>query len=335
MRHARNAPLRFLALVAVALLLATMSSALAQRADIRVALGDIESVETLNLFVALERVRERGVSVELIELTSEDLATQAVVNGQADIGIGAPYALIQRVNAPIRIFYQLQTLRFFPVVNAEMYPDWQALDGENFTVHSRGSGTEAAARFIERVEGIEFSEISYVPGSEVRATALLRGNVNATFLDIPNRNFVMAEAPGKFHTLPMPDIEASDEALFANVQWLEGNQEAVDVLLEELLRTWREINEDPSFLLEEQARLELLQDIPEDLQAEILPYYEAGVEGDLFPVNGGGREAALSDFEFYAASGQIEGDPSELVVEDFWYLAPLERALATMGTVED
>ncbi len=46
---------------------------------IRVALGDIESVETLALFIALERVRDRGTEVELIELADEDLANQAVV----------------------------------------------------------------------------------------------------------------------------------------------------------------------------------------------------------------------------------------------------------------
>ena len=333
MTHARTrrSPFRLSIVALIALALSLAASATAQRADIRVALGDIESVETLNLFVALERVRERGVSVELIELTSEDLATQAVVNGQADVGIGAPYALIQRVNAPIRIFYQLQTLRFFPVVNQEAYPDWQALDGEEFTVHSRGSGTEAAAQYIEAVEGIEFGQISYVPGAEVRATALLRGNVDATFLDIPNRNFVMDEAPGRFHSLPMPDIDASDEALFANVEWLENNQDAVQVLLEELLTTWREINEDPSFLLEERERLGLLQDLPEDLEGEIQPYYEAGVEGDLFPTDGGGEEAARSDFEFYAVSGQLEGDPESFAVEDFWYLEPLQTALETVG----
>ncbi|HEX7003563.1 MAG TPA: ABC transporter substrate-binding protein [Trueperaceae bacterium] len=330
MKHALVFPFRTV-VVAVTMLLLAVPVARAQDPDIRVALGDIESVETLNLFVALERVRERGVTVELIELTSEDLATQAVVNGQADVGIGAPYALIQRVNAPIRIFYQLQTLRFFPVVNAEKYPDWQALDGQPFAVHSRGSGTEAAAHYIEAVEGIEFSEISFVPGSEVRATALLRGNIDATFLDIPNRNFVMEQAPGQFHSLPMPDIDASDEALFANVEWLENNQEAVQVLLEELLSTWRELNEDPSFLMEERERLGLLQDLPAELEEEILPYYEAGVEANIFPTDGGGRNAAESDFDFYTKSGQLEGDPESLAVEDFWYLAPLETLLESMG----
>lgn len=331
MVHALKSPFHLMVALLAAFALLLGGFGLAQRADVRVALGDIESVETLNLFVALERVRERGLDVELIELGGEDLATQAVVNNQADIGIGAPYALISRVDAPIRMFYQLQTLRFFPVVNQELYPDWQALDGEPFAVHTRGSGTEAAAFFIEQEEGIEFSEISYVPGSEVRATSLLRGNIDATFLDIPNRNFVMSEAPGQFHSLPMPDIDATDEALFANVDWLENNEEAVQIVLEELLRTWREINEDPSFLMEERERLGLLQDLPEELEAELLPYYEAGVEGDLFPTDGGGRQAVQSDFQFYTASGQLEGEPGDFQVDDFWYLGPLETALQTMG----
>jgi NitT/TauT family transport system substrate-binding protein len=37
----------------------------AGKGAIRVALGDIESVETLALFIALEHVRERGVEVEI------------------------------------------------------------------------------------------------------------------------------------------------------------------------------------------------------------------------------------------------------------------------------
>ena len=92
--------------------------------NIRVALGDIESVETLALFIALERVRKRGIEVELVELADEDLANQAVVGGQADVGLGAPYGLIEGSGAPLRIFCQLQRLRFFSVADKAAHPDW-------------------------------------------------------------------------------------------------------------------------------------------------------------------------------------------------------------------
>ena len=75
----------------------------------------------IQTLAAIERAKERGVDIELIILNDEDLAAQAIVGGQADVGIGAPYTLIQKVGVPIRLFAQISTLRFFPVVNSEFY----------------------------------------------------------------------------------------------------------------------------------------------------------------------------------------------------------------------
>lgn len=298
---------------------------------IRVALGDIESVETLALFIALEHVREQDIEVELTELADEDLANQAVVGGQADVGLGAPYALIEQSGAPLRIACQLQKARFFPMADKETYPDWQSLDGEEFTVHSRGSTTEALARIIEEEEGIEFSEISYVPGSEVRATALLRGNVEATVLDIPNMNYVMEQEPGTFHVLPTPELDASDEVMFANSEWMAANEETMQILLEQTLEVWRSIQEDPQFVVDERERLGLLEDMPADLEEQVLPYYEQAAEEGLFTQDCGGEEAATADFEFYHQAGQLQADPADLSVEDFWELGPAEAALENVG----
>ena len=299
--------------------------------SVNVALGDIEGVETLNLLIALERVRERGIDVELTEFAEEDLAAEAVLGGQADVTLGAPYAVIQETGAPIRIICQLQTLRFFAIADAEAYPDWQALDGETFTVHSRGSGTEAMALLVQQEEGIEFGEISYVSGAEVRATALLQGNVGATFLDIPSWNLVQEEAPDQFHELPLPDIGATDEAFVANVEWLEANAEVAQVLLEETLTTWNAIIEDPNFVVEERERLGLAEDLEPELEEQIVPYFEQAAQEGVFATDCGGEEAARTDFEFYGLVGQVEGDPATLNVEDFWDLAPLEQALETVG----
>jgi NitT/TauT family transport system substrate-binding protein len=298
---------------------------------IRVALGDIESVETLGLFIALERVRKRGTDVELIELADEDLANQAVVGGQADVGLGAPYGLIEGAGASLRIFCQLQRLRFFPVVDKAAYPDWQALDGETIAVHSRGSTSEALAHIIEREEGIEFGKVSFVPGAEVRATALLRGNVKAALLDIPNKNYVTSEDPGKFHVLPTPETAASDEVLFANTEWLKANEQSAQVLLEEILTVWRSIKEDPQFVQEERERLNLAKDLPPELEKELVPYYRQGAEEGLFTQDCGGEAAARDDFQFYGAAGQLKGDPATLKVEDFWSLEQLEAAVSKVG----
>jgi NitT/TauT family transport system substrate-binding protein len=298
---------------------------------IRVALGDIESVETLALFIALERVRERGTRVNLVELADEDLANQAVVGGKADVGLGAPYGLIQGSGAPLRIFCQLQRLRFFPVVDKGKYANWQALDGETLAVHSRGSTTEALAHIIEQKEGIKFGKISFVPGAEVRATALLRGNVKAALLDIPNKNFVMAQAPGRFNVLPTPETGASDEVLFANTKWLNENKQSAQVLLEEILTVWRSMVKDPAFVQSERKRLGLVRDLPPDLEKQLLPYYRQGASEGLFTQDCGGANAAKDDFAFYQQAGQLKGNPAALKVEDFWSLAPMNAAVSKLG----
>ena len=321
--------LKFVA--ATALVCGAMGFGSPEAKEIRLGLGDIESVETLNLLIAIEHAKERGLDIKLISFKSEDVANQAIVNDQADIGIGTPYAVIQKVKAPIRLFYQLATLQFYPVVNTKYYNSWKDLDGGDLVVHSRTSGTLAIANLMALKEGIKYGSISYVPGSEVRALGLLKGNIKATIIDSVNTKFVQEKAPGQFKVLPLGELAASDEALYARQDYLEENAADVQVLLESLVSVWRKIADDPKWVLEERKRLGLLKDLPKDLEKEILPYYELGAKGGMFPLNGGGADAAKADFDFYSVAGQIKGDAADLKVEDFWYLKPLDTVLNKLG----
>src|SRR5690349_3023517 len=87
-----------------ALLAATAVAPASAAGRIHIAFGDIATVETLNFLIAVERAKERGVDIEVTYFKSEDIAAQAVVGGQADVGVGAPYTVLQKVKAPIRIF---------------------------------------------------------------------------------------------------------------------------------------------------------------------------------------------------------------------------------------
>ena len=312
-----------------AILAAAPSAALAD--PVRIAFGDIATVESLHLLVALERAKEMGLELEVTYLKSEDIAAQAVVGGQADIGIGGPYALIQKVKAPIRMFLQLSQLSFFPVVNSEFYQEWKDLDGQEIAVHSRGSGTEAIMRLMADTHGISYSNISYVPGAEVRTGALLQGNVKATIVDSSGKRVLEDEAPGKFIFLPVDDVSATDEALFANTAFLERDPEAVATLIEAILSTWREIAADPKSIVALREQYNLLPDATPEMVADIEPYFTEAVALGM-PLNGGGEEAARDDFQFYTISGALEGEAAELKVEDFWEFGPLNTALAKLGT---
>ena len=327
---------RFAGIVGVALFAVMLSlSPSAQSAEnkIRIAFGDIASVETLNFLVAIERAKEKGVAIDVTYFKEEDIAAQAVVSGEADVGVGTPYALLQKVKAPIRIFYQMSALRFYPIVNTEFYKSWKDLDGQEVAVHSRGSGTEAIMKLMAQKNGITYSNISYVAGAEVRAGALLQGNVKATIVDAANRRMIEEKAPGKFAVLPMEGVNASDEALYANIEFLSREQAAVDILVESLLTTWREINANPQSIADLRKKYNLLPDLPADLEPEVIPYYEESVASGAFPNNGGGEAAVKDDFGFYSVAGQLEGDPATLKAEDFWEFGPLNRALDKLGSI--
>jgi NitT/TauT family transport system substrate-binding protein len=298
------------------------------RTKIRYALGDVISVDELPLLIAIEHAKQRGVDVDVTAFKSEEVATQAVINGQADVGQGTPYAAIQKLTVPIRFFYQLSSLLFFPVVNKETYKGWKDLDGQEIAVQGRGSGTEAIMLLAAKQHGIKYKNVSYVPGSQVRALALLKGNIKATILDAPNKNLVMKDGGDKFIILPLGNVKASDEALFATTDFLDKNQAGVRIFLEELVKVNRAINANPSWILEERKKLGLLKDLPAKMEGEILPFFQEAVKNGVFPNDGGGESAAKNDLEFFRLSGALQGE--NLKTGDFWHLAPLKAALSNV-----
>ena len=303
----------------------------ASAGDMRIAFGDLPGIESIQTLTAIERAKERGVNVELIILNDEDLAAQAIVGNQADVGIGTPYTLIQKVGVPIRLFAQISTLRFFPVVNSEFYKEWKDLDGQDVAVQARGSGTEAVMLLMAKTHGIKLGTVSYVPGSEVRRNALIQGTLKASIVDAANRRALEAEAPGKFIVLPVDDLSATDEGLFATADYLKNNAADVDILVEELMKTAREITENPAVAVEFRNKYKLLPDLGAEADTEISEYYKETAGAGSLVLNGGGADAAADDFAFFSLAGQIEGDPAALKVEDFWDVAATDRAVAKLG----
>ena len=297
---------------------------------VHVALGDVVSVETLAFVIAMERAKERGVDYELTSFAKEELAIQAIINGQAHLGVGTPYSVVQKSKVPLKAVFQMSRLVFFTVASKD-YATWKDLDGEPFTFHARGSGTEAIGNILAARNGIEFGERSYVPGSENRIIAMMNGQIKATIVDLANKNLLLEKAGDRFHVLPSIDNPASDELVFASAEWIENNQETVDIIVEELLRLWREMAENPNIVEEERAARNLLSDQPQEILDEVVPFYTEAMKEGVYHPSGGGEEAARADFEFYAEAGQLEGDPGEIKVEDFWDLGPLERAREKLG----
>jgi NitT/TauT family transport system substrate-binding protein len=137
MRKTFNA-LALVSMTALAAVTWAPAPAQAQDSDtVHVALADLPEMETLFFLVGLARAGEKGLNYELTFFAGEDLAIQAILAGQADIGLGSPYSVIQRAQVPIRMFAQVSRIVFFPVVAAEI-ESWQDLEGQSIAFHQRG-----------------------------------------------------------------------------------------------------------------------------------------------------------------------------------------------------
>jgi len=296
---------------------------------VRVAWGDVIDVESLPMAIALARASDRGIKNEITSFAQEDLAIQAVVGDQADIGIATPFAVMQKVK-DLRIFFQDEALIFYAVVSKE-YATWKDLDGQPFVFHARGSGTEAYGNFMAKANGIDFGQISYVKGSDNRAVALLGGQIKATILDLANTNLVMEKAPDKFHLLPGPKQAATNEGLFAHQSWMESHQDAVKVITEEFLKLYREMKSNPGIIAEEREKRGMLADQTEDTAETITAFVKQGVESGLWNPDGGSEEIAQADLDFYSIAGAITAPADQLKVSDYWDLKPLEDAKKKLG----
>jgi NitT/TauT family transport system substrate-binding protein len=297
----------------------------------QVALGDTLSVETLAFAIALERAKERGFDYKLTSFAREDLAIQAIVTGQADIGAATPYSVMQKTKAPVRGLMQLTRLVFFPVAERASYKSWKDLDNQPFAFQSRGSGTEAIGNILAKRNGITIGQRNYVAGSENRVVALINGQIKATILDLANKDLLLQRAGDRFIVLPGVDNAASDEILFARDEWMSKNQAKVDLVVEEMLKLWTEMAKNPAIIEQERQKRGLLKDLPAEVLANVTKFYTTSVKEGVFSRDGGTPDAVKADFEFYVEAGQLTGPVESLKLEEFWDLGPLNRARPKVG----
>ena len=111
--------------------------------------------------------------------------------------------------------------------------------------------------------------------------------------------------------LPVEDLSATDEGLFATADYLAKGAADVDILVEELIKTAREITANPAVAVEFRNKYKLLPDLGAEADAEIAAYYEETAKAGSLPLNGGGADAAADDFGFFTLAGQIEGDAGD------------------------
>jgi NitT/TauT family transport system substrate-binding protein len=302
----------FLTFVSAAVLMASAITT-AHAGKVRIALAETPSDELAAFFVALDRAKAMGLDYEWTAFSDEELAIQAILSGQMDIGFGTPYSVMQKSKAPIRIIFQLSKLKFFPVTSKK-YAKLEDLNGEPIMLHSRGGGTESIANVIEDKLNMKFGKRSYVPGSANRIAALIAGQTDATIVDLSNKNKLVKLHGDNFNVLPMFEVDASDEAIFVNI------------FIKELVSVYQDMHKDPTIVRKQTDPNGPIGQLPKEVLDGLDQFYTDAVAGGLYDPNGGGMKAAKADMEWYSKAGQLTGDAASLNIDDFWYMEPLKQA---------
>lgn len=199
----------------------------------------------------------------------------------------------------------------------------ESLEGARIGVHGEASFTRAVSIFFAEQYGYEYEEL-IIPGSDVRAEALARGELDASVIDLPDIVLLEANFPGSFHILQtmgerFPELIEAD--VWLDRAWAEANPELATDVVKAFVAAARKMTEDTEYTLE--LAMEHLPDYGEEILERLVTEYS---ERGIWPQDGlMSEERALTTLQFFQEVGEIDIETpitSETVARyfDFSYL---------------
>ena len=285
-------------------------------------MGDIPSL------LAWEQLKKQGIEVTPTFFPKTDLAVQAVVAGEADIGSAAGIAVIKAVESGmnLRIIGE-QVRNEWQLVTPVSLKDPKQLDGKRVGYHAPITVTEALVKWMANHYKITPNWM-IIPGSDVRAEALMRGQLDATPAEIGDVLNILQAKPGQFHILisyakVFPQLIGS--MYFARTDYVQKNAATVESVLEAILNAHRSAEERPGLVKENALRL-LPETKPQLVEATAATYKELRI----WDVNGGaGKERGEASIKFFEEAGLLK--KGAVSYAQSFDTGPLDKVLKKIG----
>lgn len=285
-------------------------------------MGDIPSL------LAWEQLKKQGIEVVPTFFPKTDLAVQAVVAGEADIGSAAGIAVIKAVESGmnLRIIGE-QVRNEWQLVTPVSLKDPKQLNGKRVGYHAPITVTEALVKWMAQHYKITPTWM-IIPGSDVRSEALMRGQLDATPAEIGDVLNILTAKPGQFHVLisyakTFPQLIGS--MYFARADYVQKNSATVESVMEAILRAHRTAEERPASVKENALRL--LPETKPDLVDAIAGTYK---ELRIWDVNGGaGKERGDASIKFFEEAGLLK--KNAVSFKQSFETGPLDKVLKKIG----
>jgi len=285
-------------------------------------MGDVPSL------LAWEQLKKQGIEVVPTFFPRTDLAVQAVVAGEADIGTAAGIAVVKAVESGMNVRVIGEQVRNeWQLVTPVSFKDPKQLDGKRVGYHAPITVTEALVKWMAQHYKITPNWL-IIPGSDVRAEALMRNQLDATPAEIVDVLNILNAKPGQFHVLIsyakiFPQLIGS--MFFARTDYLQKESAVVDSVMEAVLRAHRSAEERPAAVKENALRL-LPETKPELIDAIAGNYKELRI----WDVNGGaGKERGEASIKFFEDAGLLK--KGAVTFSQAFDTGPLDRVIKKLG----
>jgi NitT/TauT family transport system substrate-binding protein len=285
-------------------------------------MGDIPSL------LAWEQLKKQGIEVVPTFFPKTELAVQAVVAGEADMGSAAGIAVVKAVESGMNVRIIAEQVRNeWQLVTPVSIKEIKQLDGKRVGYHAPITVTEALVKWMAQHYKITPNWM-IIPGSDVRAEALMRGQLDATPAEIGDVLNILSAKPGQFHVLisyakTFPQLIGS--MYFARADYVQKNGATVEAVLEAILRAHRNAEERPASVKENALRL-LPETKPELVEATAATYKELRI----WDVNGGAdQKRGEASIKFFEESGLLKKDA--VSVKQAFDTDPLDKVVKKIG----
>ena len=285
-------------------------------------MGDVPSL------LAWEQLKKQGIEVIPTFFPRTDLAVQAVVAGEADIGSAAGIAVVKAVESGMNVKVIGEQVRNqWQLVAPVSFKDAKQLDGKRVGYHAPITVTEALVKWMAQHYKITPNWL-IIPGSDVRAEALMRGQLDATPAEIVDVLNILNAKPGQFHVLIsyakiFPQLIGS--MYFSRADYLQKEVGTVDSVIEAILRAHRNAEERPASVRENALRL-LPETKPELIDAIAASYKDLRI----WDVNGGaGKDRGEASIKFFEDAGLLK--KGAVTFSQSFDTGPLDRVLKKIG----
>jgi ABC-type nitrate/sulfonate/bicarbonate transport system substrate-binding protein len=205
--------------------------------------------------------------------------------------------------------------------------DPKQLEGKRVGYHAPITVTEALVKWMAVHYKINPNWM-IIPGSDVRAEALMRGQLDATPAEIGDVLNILQAKPGQFHILisyakVFPQLIGS--MYFARADYVQKNAATVESVLEAILNAHRAAEERPGLVKENALRL-LPETKPQLVEATAATYKELRI----WDVNGGAdKERGEASIKFFEEAGLLK--KGAVTYAQAFDTGPLDKALQKIG----